>query len=207
MLTLLGNNRFAFAIDPKSKAVWSGGAGQDSLSGGHPYEYLDPVSTRPTPSDYGWPVCEENHVAYTQEANCSTIIIPKLVFPAYSTIIGATFYPLKLNGLPYAFPAKWRGSLFVSMRGSWHVNSSGVPWDAPHVAFVPFGLKTRMPIKSVNWGDPYSQWIEFFTGFQDAKGNRIGRCTGVAVGPKGSLFVADDTTGNIYRIRPTTANC
>ena len=33
-------------------------------------------------------------------------------------------------------------------------------------------------------------------------GSRIGRPTGVAVGPQGDLFVADDQTGNIYRIRP-----
>jgi glucose/arabinose dehydrogenase len=29
----------------------------------------------------------------------------------------------------------------------------------------------------------------------------IGRPTGIAVGINGSLFVADDSTGNIYRIR------
>ena len=58
-------NALAFAVDPKTKAVWAGGAGQDSLPEGHPFEFMDPVSLRPTPADYGWPDCEENRVAYT----------------------------------------------------------------------------------------------------------------------------------------------
>jgi hypothetical protein len=87
-------NSIAFAVDPKTKAVWAGGAGQDYLPEGHPFEYMDPVSLRSTPADYGWPDCEENHIAYTPVANCSQVVIPVLIFPAYSTIIGATFYPM-----------------------------------------------------------------------------------------------------------------
>jgi hypothetical protein len=35
--------------------------------------------------------------------------------------------------------------------------------------------------------------------------NRIGRPTGIAVGAQGSLFIADDQTGNICRMRPMAA--
>ena len=69
-------NPIALAVDPKTGTVWAGGAGQDSLPGGHPFEFMDPVSLRPTPADYGWPVCEENHVAYSPGANCSQVVIP-----------------------------------------------------------------------------------------------------------------------------------
>jgi glucose/arabinose dehydrogenase len=46
---------------------------------------------------------------------------------------------------------------------------------------------------------------EFIGGFQP-NGNlvRVGRPSGIAVGPKGSLFVSDDQTGLVYRIRPVT---
>ena len=133
------------------------------------------------------------------------MVIPALIFPAYLTIIGGggAFYPLKTKRLAYAFPKQWHGGLFVSIHGSWHLNASNVPWDPPHVAFVPFDRQTRRAERRVNWENPYLQWREFFTGFQDAQGNRIGTCTGVAIGPQGSLFVADDSSGNIYRIRPT----
>jgi glucose/arabinose dehydrogenase len=197
-------NPIAFAVDPKTKAVWSGGAGQDSLPPAHPYEFMDPVSLRPTPSDYGWPECEEDQHAYKPGANCSQVVIPALALPAYSTIIGATFYPLETTGLTYAFPEAWQGGLFVSMHGSWHVNASRVPWIAPHVVFVPFDNETRMPKSPVDYKNqnPYTQWSEFVTGFQNDQGSRIGRCTGLAIGSKGSLFLADDAMGNIYRIRP-----
>ena len=196
-------NAIAFAVDPKTKTVWAGGAGQDNLPPAHPYEFMDPVSLRSTPADYGWPDCEENRHAYTPGSNCSQVVIPAVAIPAYSTIIAATFYPLETTGLTYAFPKAWLGGLFVSMHGSWHQNSSKVPWVAPHVAFVPFDDETRMPKSPVNWENSYTQWTDFVTGFQDAQGNRIGRCTGVTIGSNGSLFLADDQMGNIYRIRPT----
>ena len=190
-------NAIALATEPSSGAVWAGGAGQDSLAQGHPYEFMDPVSAHAAPADYGWPDCEENHVAYTSGANCANVVVPAVVFPAYSTIIGAAFYPAAQSG-PYAFPAAWRGGLFVSLHGSWHA-ANGVPVDAPHLAFVPF--TGAAPARAVNWADPTAQWNDFFTGFQNGAA-RIGRTTGVAVGAQGSLFAADDDAGTIYRIRP-----
>jgi len=191
-------NPMAFAVDPASGIVWAGGAGQDNLPFTHPFEFLDAVSTHAAPADYGWPACEEDHIAYTSGANCTNTVAPAIEFPAYSTLIGAAFYPASQTGT-YVFPAAWRGGIFVSAHGSWHA-SNGVPVDPPHVAFVPFS--GAAPAKAVNWNDPTAQWNDFFTGFQDGAGNRIGRTTGVAVGPNGSLFVADDQTGHIYRIRP-----
>jgi glucose/arabinose dehydrogenase len=194
-------NPIALAADPSSGTVWTGGAGQDNLPLGHPYEFMDAVSSRAAPADYGWPACEENHVAYTNGANCSAVVVPALAFPAYSTIIGAAFYPGSQGGA-YAFPAAWRGGLFVGMHGSWHA-SGGVPIDPPHVAFVPFS--GAAPATAVNWSNPSAQWNDFLTGFQSSSGSRVARVTGVAVGPQGSLFVADDQNGWILRIRPSSA--
>jgi glucose/arabinose dehydrogenase len=194
-------NAIALAADPATGAVWAGGAGQDSLAQNHPYEFMDPVSTRTAPADYGWPDCEENHVAYKAGANCANVIVPALEFPAYSTLIGAAFYSVAQSG-PYVFPAAWKGGMFVGIHGSWHA-AGGVPVDAPHVAFVPFSGAS--PARPVNWNDPTAQWNDFFTGFQRADGSRIGRPTGVTVGAQGSLFVADDQNGVVYRIRPAAS--
>jgi glucose/arabinose dehydrogenase len=194
-------NAIAFAADPSTGTMWAGGAGQDSLAQAHPYEFMDPVSLRTAPADYGWPDCEENRVAYKAGANCANVVVPALEFPAYSTIIGAAFYPASQSGA-FAFHAPWNGGMFVSMHGSWHA-VGGVPVAPPHVAFVPFSGGS--PARAVNWNDPTAQWNDFFTGFQRADGSRIGRTTGVAVGAQGSLFVADDQNGVIYRIRPTAS--
>ncbi|MGP6157387.1 MAG: PQQ-dependent sugar dehydrogenase [Vulcanimicrobiaceae bacterium] len=191
-------NAIALARD-SSGALWAGGAGQDDLPAGHPYEFFDDVSSHGTPADYGWPVCEENHLDYGGGSdNCAATVAPLVEFPAYSTIIAAVFYPASQSG-PYTFPASYRGGAFVSMHGSWHTCGS-VPCDGPHVAYVPFSGEA--PATAVDWSDLTKQWTDFMDGFQDASGNRIGRTTGLAVGSNGSLFVADDSTGNIYRVRP-----
>jgi glucose/arabinose dehydrogenase len=191
-------NAIALALNPATGDLWAGGAGQDDLPQGHPYEYFDDVSAHAAPADYGWPVCEEDHVDYGGGSDdCAATVAPLVEFPAYSTIIAAAFYPASQTGA-YAFPANYRGGAFISMHGSWHT-CSGVPCEPPHVAYVPFS--GAGPATAVDWSDPATQWTDFMFGFQDGSGNRIGRTTGLAVGSNGSLFVADDQTGNIYRIR------
>jgi glucose/arabinose dehydrogenase len=196
-------NALALAINPATGTLWAGVAGQDSLPQGHPYEYFDPVTLHAPIADYGWPVCEENRHAYTAGADCSNTIVPAVEFPAYSTLIGAAFYPAHPSG-PYAFPALFRGGAFVAAHGSWHTDAAGIRIVGPHVAFV--ALSGDTPAKAVSWTDPSAQWNEFFSGFQDATGNRIGTPVGIAVGPNGSLFIADDSAGKIYRIRPSTSS-
>ncbi len=91
-------NGIALAVNPRSEAVWVGGAGQDDLAFGHPYEFLDDLSAHAGVADYGWPQCEEDHHAYWPGADCSHTVAPLIVLPAYSTIVGATFYPLSSGG-------------------------------------------------------------------------------------------------------------
>jgi glucose/arabinose dehydrogenase len=193
-------NAIALAVDPQTQAVWLGGAGQDDLPLGHPYEFLDDLSLRKGVADYGWPNCEENRHVYWPGSDCSSTVEPLIVLPAYSTIIGAAFYPMHQTGA-YAFPARYRGGLFVTAHGSWHTNATGCYAAPPRVVFVPMDLDR--PVKPVNWTNPTTQWTDFFTGFQSGCRTRIGRPTGIAVGSEGSLFVADDASGTIYRIRPT----
>jgi len=191
-------NAIALAINPNTGTLWAGGAGQDTLPEGHPYEYFDALSLHAGVADYGWPDCEENRIAYTQGANCSNTVIPRVEFPAYQTIIGAAFYPASPIG-EYHLPQQYAGGAFVAMHGSWHAQN-GVPVAPPRIAFVP--MNGDSPPIAVNWSDPTKQWSDFVSGFQHSDGSRIGRPTGIAVGPQGDLFIADDQTGNIYRIRP-----
>ena len=190
-------NAIALTIDPATKVLWAGGAGQDRIPFGHPFEFMDAVSLqRGSPVDYGWPDCEENRVAYTHNADCSGQAVPRIEFPAYATHIGAAFYPASAGGT-YAFPSAYRGGLFVASHGSWHC----CPSTPPEVAYVAMSGDT--PVKPVNWNDPSVQWSPFMFNFGSTSGTSyIGRPTGIAVGSQGSLFVADDANGVIYRIRP-----
>jgi glucose/arabinose dehydrogenase len=187
-------NAIALTTDPASGALWAGVAGQDELAHGHPYEIIDDISAHPGVADFGWPYCYENRTPVDASHDCSRVAVPRVVVPAYETPIGATFYPEHPGGA-HAFPAAYRGGLFVALHGSWHI-----PPVPPRVAFIPMhGDEPRTPI---DWSNPDAQWHEFVGGFQQPLGNRIGRPTGLAVGTDGSLFVADDGSDTIYRIRP-----
>jgi glucose/arabinose dehydrogenase len=120
--------------------------------------------------------------------------------PAYSSMIGAVFYPSVQTGA-YAFPAPYKGGLFMTAHGAWHTNPDGTYFSPPQVVYVPMnGDATRTP---VDWSDPTKQWTQFVGGFQLSDGQtRIARPTGIAVGVLGSLLIADDQNGYVFRIRP-----
>jgi glucose/arabinose dehydrogenase len=186
-------NAIALAVQPATGDVWAGVAGRDDLEHGHPYEIFDAITAHPGTPDYGWTKCYDDRKPIGS-ASCANIVVPKVVFPGYDTPIGAAFYPADQKGA-YAFPASYRGGVFVTLHGSWHQ-----PPVPPRVAFVAF--RGNEPAKAVDWGNPDAQWTEFVGGCQPADGARACRPTGVAVGTDGSLFVGDDSTGAIWRIRP-----
>jgi len=193
-------NAIAVTTNPATGTVWVGGAGQDELALGHPYEFFDALTAHPGVADYGWPSCEQDRQAFTPGADCSHTVVPRVELPAYSTLIGAAFYPVAPRGA-YAFPAAYQGGLFITAHGSWHTNPDGTYFSPPRVVFVAMNGDT--PATPVDWSDPTRQWVEFISGFQLADGKtRVGRPTGAAVGAEGSLFIADDQTNLVYRVRP-----
>ncbi len=188
-------NAIALAVNPQTGTLWAGVAGQDELAQGHPYEIFDPVTLHPGVADYGWPYCYENHRSTGTGHNCSNVVEPRVIFPAYDTPIGAVFYPANPHG-QHIFPRKYFGGAFVTMHGSWHQ-----PPVPPRVTFVP--MLSDTPRRPADWSNPNTQWSEFVGGFQSASGERSGRPTGIAVGPQGDLFIADDVSDAIYRVRPS----
>jgi glucose/arabinose dehydrogenase len=230
-------NALALALNPATGTVWAGGAGQDCVVGttcfgamdntyqlnGHPYEWMDPMTTHAAPADYMWPWCEEDKSPVSAPdgtptsppagTNCNAMVVAPVRAPAYATIIGATFYAPP-NGATYAFPSSFRNGIFVSLHGSWHENDSGISVAVPEVVFVPMtGDAPTYPMDWTNGGNPFSTWARngsgnpaaFMNGFQSNAGTRTGRPVGLAVGNSGSLFISDDDAGEIYRIRPGTA--
>ena len=195
-------NAIALAVNPATQTLWAGVAGVDDLPPYHPYEIFDSVTLHTAPVNYGWPACYENQKHFEKwPGSCNDTPIPRVVFPAYETPIGAVFYPTDARGA-HAFPAAYRGGAFVTLHGSWHGPPQGLSgYIPPRVVFVP--MKGDDPVHPVNWTDPNTQWQQFVYGYQNGgTSERIGRPTGIAVGPDGSLFVADDQTGAIFRIRP-----
>ncbi len=113
-------------------------------------------------------------------------IDPVAVFPAHIAPNALLFYTGTM------FPAKYRNGAFIAFHGSW--NRAPEPQKGYFVAFVPFRN-----------GKPSGEWEIFADNFAgttniEAPGQAAHRPCGLAQGPDGALYVADDVKGTIYKI-------
>jgi glucose/arabinose dehydrogenase len=169
----------------------------DSLYGTHnPAETLLRVDAG---DDFGWPYCyystEHNKLVTAPEYGgdgakadrCAGKELPAAVFPAHWAPLDLHFY----SGT--AFPEKYRSGAFISFHGSW--NRAPGMQAGGKVVFQPFAN-----------GAPSGAHEIFADGFAGLPQSEIRpnlakhRPVGIAAGPDGSLYIADDAGGRIYRI-------
>ncbi len=145
---------------------------------GWPYMYYDEFQHKKL-------VCPEYGGDGKKEAD-SKYISPVVAFPGHMAPDGLLFYTGNM------FPEKYKNGAFVAFHGSW--NRAPEPQKGYFVAFVPFEN-----------GKPSGDWEIFADNFAGGPefmqpGNAKHRPCGLAQGPDGSLYVTDDSGGNIYRI-------
>jgi len=136
---------------------------------------------------YGWPYAYTGQHPQPGFANLrpdkvQASVVPDLLFEAHSSVLDLVFYEGE------QFPAEWRGSAFVALKGSWNRSE-------------PTGYKVvRVPFKD---GRPEGGYENFVVGFWTSGTQRAevwGRPTALAVTKDGALLIADDTGGTIWRI-------
>ena len=135
---------------------------------------------------YGWPYAYIGQHAQPDMPSrpdmVAATIVPDLLFQSHSAPLGLVFYEGAM------FPAEYRGDAFVSLHGSWNAQQ-------------PTGYKiVRVPFKN---GRPVGYYENFLTGFWtggNSPANVFGRPVGLAVAKDGSLLVADDVSGIIWRV-------
>ena len=135
---------------------------------------------------YGWPYSYFGQNEDPRKKGQRPDLVAKAIKPDFAlgshvAPLGLTFYGGK------SFPARYHGGAFIGMHGSWN-RSDLVGYK---VAFVPFQN-----------GKPSGPLEDFFTGFiANSKISQVyGRPVGVAVWTDGSLLVADDGAGKIWRV-------
>jgi glucose/arabinose dehydrogenase/mono/diheme cytochrome c family protein len=147
--------------------------------------------------DYGWPECYYDGVQkklvlapeYGGDGGkavgvCANKLAPAAAFPAHWAPNGMARYDGK------SFPNRYRDGVFIAFHGSW--NRAPYAQGGYNVVFQPLE------------GDRASGNCEIFAdGFAGPVKTPEGathRPSGLAVGPDGALYVADDIRGRIYRI-------
>jgi glucose/arabinose dehydrogenase len=153
---------------------------------------------------HGWPFCTSERIdggtepgvtEYTEVADpsgdvperpvgftCANAVPATATAVAHSAPIGIARYGGE------AFPAEYRGDVFVALHGSWN-RTPPAPCKLVRV--------------HVANGQPASV-EDFLTGFQQSESQACadawGRPAGVVTGADGALYVSDDKNGRVYRI-------
>ena len=198
-------NAEGFGVDKANNRVYITQHGRDQLHANWP-EVYKPEEEATLPSeevmllkkdgDYGWPECYYDPglkrlvlaPEYGGDGNkagvCSTKTGPAVAFPAHWGPNGMVFYDQK------QFPSAYRNGLFIAFHGS---------WDRAPYAQGGYNIVFQALTRSGDAGR-CEIFADGFAGRVISPEGAIYRPSGVAVGPDGALYVADDMKGRIYRI-------
>jgi len=182
-------NPTALAFHPQTGELWAVVQEREGLGDHLPSDYLIRVREG---GFYGRPyayIGKHPQPGFANRApqKVEESITPDLLFEAHSSVLDLVFYDAD------QFPGDYHGHAFVALKGSWNRSE-------------PTGYKVvRVPFKD---GKPEGYYENFITGFWASGERRAevwGRPAALAIAKDGSLLVADDTGGTIWRVTYTGA--
>jgi glucose/arabinose dehydrogenase len=182
-------NPTGLAFHPQTGDLWAVVQERDGLGDNLPSDYLIRVQDG---GFYGWPYAyigphPQPGFATLAPDKVQATITPDLLFEAHSSALDLVFYDAE------QFPVEMKGSAFVALKGSWNRSE-------------PTGYKVVLvPFKD---GKPAGYYENFMTGFWAAGERRAevwGRPAALAIAKDGSLLVADDTGGTVWKVSYTGA--
>ena len=203
-------NSVSITINPADKSLYVMQHGRDQLAMNWPKLFTEEKSAE-TPAeemfhmskgdDFGWPYCfydrQLGKKVLAPEfggdgktvGRCANFKGNVASFPGHWAPNALVFY----SGA--AFPSRFRNGAFIAFHGSW--NRAPLPQGGYNIVFQPMAN-----------GKATGNYEIFADGFRPdtpGPGRGLHRPTGLAVGPDGSLYVADDAGGRIWRIIYTGA--
>jgi glucose/arabinose dehydrogenase len=176
-------NPVGLAINPVTGTPWVSVNERDELGDDLPPDYLTSIQDG---GFYGWPYSYIGSNVDPRVKPQMPDLVTKAVIP--DVLLGAHVAPLQFAFYSgKQFPASYFGGAFVAEHGSWNRASRA----GYQVAFVAF-----------KDGQPAADPVPFMTGLVPDRKSAVvyGRPVGVTIAPDGSLLVADDGIGVIYRI-------
>ncbi|MEG3089405.1 YbhB/YbcL family Raf kinase inhibitor-like protein [Sphingomonas sp. PB4P5] len=178
-------NTIGFDWNPRTGELWGLDHGIDFLGDTDQPEELNRIELG---KQYGWPHAYADGKIYPQSTPVGGITKEQWRDNSVPMVIGYDAHAAPMQFLFYkgsAFPSEYNGDAFATMRGSWNRKQ-------------PSGYS----IVRIRFQNGQAKSIEpFVTGFlTDAGTTHIARPVGLAVAHDGSLLMADDANGVIYRV-------
>ena len=154
------------------------------------------VQLRPG-ADFGWPECyydyDQKKLVLAPEYGgdggkavgvCAQKQAPVAAFPAHWAPNDLLIYEGS------QFPSAYKDGAFIAFHGSW--NRAPSPQGGYNVVF--------QPLAGGKASGPFVVFADGFAGAVKEPGRATYRPTGLAVGPDGALYIADDQRGRIWRV-------
>jgi glucose/arabinose dehydrogenase len=152
-------------------------------------------------ADYGWPTCYfdgyQKKLVLAPEyggdggkavGDCASKRPPVAFFPAHWAPDGLLFYTGS------AFPARYRNGAFIAFHGSW--NRLPGPQGGYKVVFVPLTNGGSGPVGP----DAFEVFADGFAAGKMQPDAAAHRPVGLAQGPDGALYIADDKGGRVWKV-------
>ena len=167
-------------IDPRTGDYWFTENARDWVSDDMPSDKLNHVTR--IGQHFGYPYCHQGNLPdpkFAMGHKCNEFTPPVVNLGAHVAPLGMKFYTGK------QFPAQYKDNIFIAEHGSWnrHKYQGG---RIERVIVSPDGKSAKQEVFAEGW----------ISGDRDYNG----RPADILQAPDGSLLVADDWAGAIYRI-------
>jgi glucose/arabinose dehydrogenase len=171
------------AFDPKTRNLWMTVNERDGFGDNLVPDYITQVQRG---GFYGWPWWymgghQDPRLADKHPQLKDKVITPDVLLQPHNASVGIAFYDGK------QFPSKFWGDIFAAEHGSWN-KSVRAGYEVIRIRLHQSGKTT-------------GEYEDFLTGFVLDNKRVWGRPAGVAIGLDGSLFVNDDASNSIWRVK------
>jgi len=167
-------------VDPRSGKYWFTENARDWMGDDSPSDKLNMISR--LGEHFGYPYCHQGDIPdpkFAMGHKCSEFTPPVVKLGDHVAPLGMKFYTGSM------FPAEYKNNILIAEHGSWNRHQ----YQGARIVRVIVGPDGKNPKTEV-----------FASGWIEGKQTYLGRPADIILAKDGSILVADDWAGAIYRI-------